>query len=152
MYTVLSSGLREILKNEALSFLSVELRTRPPMRLLFYQLSVTKPRKVRKKVFNWHRFICTRVSRGRDVPGQCGTGQKYFLVPLSLCPGTRAGAKIPGQTPLSRDVFTGKDVVKQEIIGKNSDCPAPHPVPDFDRLSRPVASRGLYSKEYMDRA
>ena len=132
MYTVLSSGLREILKNEALSFLSVELRTRPPMRLLFYQLSVTKPRKVRKKVFNWQRFTCTRVSRGRDVPGQCGTGQKYFLVPLSLCPGTRAGAKIPGQTPLSRDVpgqnhfpkrnqktgkgrsKTGKDVLKQE--------------------------------------
>jgi hypothetical protein len=23
---------------------------------------------------------------------------------VSLCPGTRAGAKIPGQTPLSRDV------------------------------------------------
>ena len=31
-------------------------------------------------------------------------GQKYFLVLLSLCPETRAGAKIPGQTPLSRDV------------------------------------------------
>ena len=31
-------------------------------------------------------------------------GQKSFPVLLSLCPGTRAGAKILGQTPLSRDV------------------------------------------------
>jgi hypothetical protein len=56
----------------------------------------------------------------RDVPGQ-----KYFLVPLSLCPGTRAEAKIPGQTLLSRDVpgknlfpqtnkKQEKDVLKQE--------------------------------------
>jgi hypothetical protein len=30
--------------------------------------------------------------------------QKYFLVSLSFCPGTRAGAKILGQTPLSWDV------------------------------------------------
>ena len=73
---------------------------------------------------------------GRDVPGQ-----KYFLVLLSLCPGTRPGAKIPGQTPLSRDVLgqnhfppkkkpgkryskTGTDVLKQEIIGKNSVGPS----------------------------
>ena len=27
---------------------------------------------------------------------------KKILVPLSLCPGTRAGAKIPGQTPLTK--------------------------------------------------
>ena len=33
-------------------------------------------------------------------------GQKYFLVPLSLCPGTRAGAKIMGQTTLSLDPRT----------------------------------------------
>ena len=32
--------------------------------------------------------------------------QKYFLVSLSFCPGTRAGAKIPGQTLLSRDKIT----------------------------------------------
>ena len=31
-------------------------------------------------------------------------GQKKILVPVSLCPGTRAGANVPGQTPLSRDV------------------------------------------------
>ena len=31
-------------------------------------------------------------------------GQKKNLVPVSLCPGTRAGANVPGQTPLSRDV------------------------------------------------
>ena len=31
--------------------------------------------------------------------------QKYFLVLLSLCPGTRAPAKILGQTPLFRVVL-----------------------------------------------
>ena len=36
---------------------------------------------------------------GRDVPGQ-----KNVLVPVSLCPRTRAGANVPGQNPLSRDV------------------------------------------------
>ena len=30
-------------------------------------------------------------------------GQKEILVPVSFCPGTRAGSKIPGQTPLSWD-------------------------------------------------
>ena len=64
--------------------------------------------------------LCTRVSAGRDVPGQ-----KHFLVPVSLCPGTRAGANVLGQTPLSRDVLgqnhlplrsknRKKDVLKQE--------------------------------------
>jgi hypothetical protein len=34
---------------------------------------------------------------------------------VSLCPGTRAGAKIPGQTPLSRDKITfPKEYKKQE--------------------------------------
>ena len=28
--------------------------------------------------------------------------KKKILVPVSLCPGTRAGANVPGQTPLSR--------------------------------------------------
>ena len=50
--------------------------------------------------------VSTRVSKGRGVPGQTGTGRpvvplsrdkKFLPVPLSLCPGTRAGAKIPGQ-------------------------------------------------------
>jgi hypothetical protein len=40
------------------------------------------------------------MSRCPFVPGK----KKYFLVLLFLCPGTRAGAKIPGQTPLSWDV------------------------------------------------
>ena len=49
----------------------------------------------------------------RDVPGQTGTGhpvvplsrdKKVLPVPLSLCPRTRAGANVPGQTPLSRPV------------------------------------------------
>ena len=39
-------------------------------------------------------------------------GQKYFLVPLSLCTGTRAGAKIPGQ---KKNVLKQeKDVLKQK--------------------------------------
>ena len=39
-------------------------------------------------------------------PSRCPfvPGQKKILVLLSLCPGTRAAAKIPGQTPLSREV------------------------------------------------
>ena len=48
------------------------------------------------------------VSKGRDILGQSGChfvpGQKYFLVPLSLYPGTRARTKILGQAPLFRDV------------------------------------------------
>ena len=48
----------------------------------------------------------------RDVPGQTGMGRPvvplsgtiFFLVLVSLCPGTRAGANAPGQTPLSRPV------------------------------------------------
>ena len=39
------------------------------------------------------------VSKGRDVPGQ-----KIFLGLVSRCPGTRAGANVPEQTPLSRPV------------------------------------------------
>ena len=94
-------------------------------------------------------------------------GQKYFLVPVSLCPRTRAGAKIPGQTPLSLDAQgqnyfppkkqktgkgrsktgkghseTGKDVLKQEIIGKNSDCPGPSRVPSRILIGCPGSSRG----------
>ena len=58
-------------------------------------------------------FLRDRTSCGTslDNPGRD--------VPLSLCPGTKAGAKIPGQTPLSRDIpgqdhFPKKDVLKQE--------------------------------------
>ena len=47
-----------------------------------------------------------RVSKELDIPRQ-----KYFHVLLSLCPGTRAEAKIPGQTPLSRDV-PGQNALK----------------------------------------
>ena len=66
--------------------------------------------------------MMTRVSTGRDVPGQTGTnrdgtsrcpfvpGQKNFLVPVSLCPGTRAGANVPGQTLLSRPVPEQNDL------------------------------------------
>jgi hypothetical protein len=42
----------------------------------------------------------------RDGKSRCPfvLGQKSFLVPVSLCPWTRARANVPGQTPLSRDV------------------------------------------------
>ena len=49
----------------------------------------------------------------RNVPGQTRMGRPVVPlswdkprcdVPLSLCPGTRAGAKILGQTPLFQDV------------------------------------------------
>jgi hypothetical protein len=48
----------------------------------------------------------TSVFTGRDVPGQTGTGRPavplsrdkdIFLVPVSLCPGTRAGVNVPGR-------------------------------------------------------
>jgi hypothetical protein len=83
--------------------------------------------------YNFNRpTVHGRVSKGwdvpQDVPGQSGMGrpivpgEKYFLVLLSLCPGTWAGAKIPGQIPLSRDVpeqnhfpkKQEKDILKQE--------------------------------------
>ena len=38
---------------------------------------------------------------------------KKNLVPVSLCPWTRAGAKILGQTPLSRDV-PGQNELKKK--------------------------------------
>ena len=43
----------------------------------------------------------------------CAPGQKSFLVPLSLCPGTRAAAKIPGQAFLSRDIPRDKMALYQ---------------------------------------
>jgi hypothetical protein len=48
-------------------------------------------------------LVHTSVSTGRDVPLDV-PGQRNFLVPVSLCPGTRAGANVLGQIPLSRDV------------------------------------------------
>ena len=43
---------------------------------------------------NWYWYVPDRVSNGTGLD-----------VPVSLCPGIRAGAKILGQTPLSRDVL-----------------------------------------------
>ena len=79
-----------------------------------------------KEFFEERITVGTRVSTGRDIPGQTGTGrpvvplswdkknslsrcpfvpgQKKFLVPVSRCPGTRAGANVPGQIPLSRPI------------------------------------------------
>ena len=70
-----------------------------------------------------------KVSLSRD--------KNKFLVPLSLCPGTRAAAKILGQTPLSRDV-PGKNHFlppqKKPKTGKGRS--------KTDWLSRPVMSHG----------
>ncbi len=52
----------------------------------------------------WQDFELVPLSR--DVPGQTGTGspavplsqaKAVFLVPVSLCPGTRAWSNVPGQ-------------------------------------------------------
>jgi hypothetical protein len=47
-----------------------------------------------------------RVAFPRNGTSRCPfvLGKINFLVPVYLCPGTRAGAKILGQTPLSWDV------------------------------------------------
>jgi hypothetical protein len=75
---------------------------------------------------NTTKKICTlfKLAFPRDGTSRCPfvPRQRNFLVPVSLCPGTRAVAKIPGQTPLSRDKITfpkeqkkqEKDVPKQE--------------------------------------
>ena len=53
--------------------------------------------------FKVHLMGKEKGSVGGHLEGPVG-GQRNFLVPMSLCPGTRARTKIPGQTPLSRDV------------------------------------------------
>ena len=69
--------------------------------------------------------VCTSVSTGRPGTNRDGMsrcpfvpGQRNFLVPVSLCPGTRAGAKIPGQTLLSRDVTFPKKQKKEKRRSK----------------------------------
>ena len=51
-------------------------------------------------------FVDFMVAFPRDGKSRCPfvPGQRNFLVPVSLCPGTRAGENVPGQCPLSRDV------------------------------------------------
>ena len=51
------------------------------------------------------KFPCLAVPLTRD--------KKVLPVPLSLCPGTRADAKIPGQTLLSRDKTRAKKSQKK---------------------------------------
>ena len=90
--------------------------------------------------------------------------KKSFLVTLSLCPGTEAAA---AKIPRRHYLVVKKNVRKSEKLAifyfffkncifacqnpvrpascpgfwqKNSDCPIPRPVPDFDRLSWPVLS------------
>jgi hypothetical protein len=67
----------------------------------------------------------------RDGTSRCPfvPGQRNFLVPVSLCPGTRAEANVPGQTPLSRDVpgqnHLPKKAKKQEkvVVKQEKDVP-----------------------------
>ena len=49
----------------------------------------------------YSKYVRIRVSTGRPVPVCPFVGKKKSLF---QCPGTRAGANVPGQTPLSRDV------------------------------------------------
>ena len=60
--------------------------------------------------------------------GQTGTGRPavplsrdkdIFLVPVSLCPGTRARVNVPGQTPLSRDVPGQNQLLFCTLIADN---------------------------------
>ena len=51
--------------------------------------------------------VSISVSKGResrDKPGRDVPGQKKILIPVSLCPGTRAGANVPRQNLLSQTV------------------------------------------------
>jgi hypothetical protein len=57
--------------------------------------------------------LTTRVS---NLTGQ--SREKKIFVPLSLCPGTRAGAKIPGQTPLFQAVPGTKSLPECPKINK----------------------------------
>ena len=70
----------------------------------------------------WIRRLHIRVSKGRDVPGQTRTvrpvvplsrDKKIFLSQCPFCPWTRAGANVPGQTPLSWDVLGQNDFPKR---------------------------------------
>ena len=68
---------------------------------------------------------CTRVSKGRDVPrdvpGQSGTGRPVV--------------------PLSRDKKVS--LSRRPFVTRTKKISLSRPVPDFDRLSQPVPSRGI---------
>ena len=55
---------------------------------------------------------CPFVPGQKKFPVPLSRDKKVLPVPLSLCSGTRAGAKIPGQTFLSRDVLEQKNEKK----------------------------------------
>ena len=77
------------------------------------------------------KIDCSELAFPRDGKSHCPfvPGQRNFLVPVSLCPGTRAGANVPGQTPLSRDVpgqnHLPKKAKKQEkvVVKQEKDVP-----------------------------
>ena len=60
----------------------------------------------------------------RDGTSRCPfvPGQKKILVPVSLCPGTRAGANVPGQSPLSRPV-PGQNNLPKRTKKQEKDVP-----------------------------
>ena len=66
----------------------------------------------------WFLSICDK-NQGLDLKSVSSSGK--FLVPMSLCLRARAGAKIPGQIPLSRDV-PGQNILK---ISKKKDTRFP---------------------------
>ena len=68
-----------------------------------------------------HKFI---LGFPRDGTSRCPfvPGQKKILVPVSLCPGTRAGANVPGQTPLSRPV-PGQNNLPKRTKKQEKDVP-----------------------------
>ena len=65
-----------------------------------------------------------RPGTNRDGTSRCPfvPGQKKILVPVSLCPGTRAGANVPGQTPLSRPV-PGQNNLPKRTKKQEKDVP-----------------------------
>jgi hypothetical protein len=48
-------------------------------------------------------------------------GQKHFLVPLSLCTGTRAGAKIPGQKKKRSKTGKGRSKTEEVVLKQKKD-------------------------------
>ena len=75
----------------------------PWLRLNYH---TSKMRGHRQQCFQGTGRPAGRPGTNRDGTSRCPfvPGQKKILVPVSRCPGTRAGANVPGQTPLSRPV------------------------------------------------
>ena len=83
----------------------------------------------------------------RDGTSRCPfvLGQKKILVPVSLCPGTRAEANVPGQTSLSRDVpgqnHLPKKAKKQEKVVVKQEKKIPKQEKDVPKQEKEVAKQ-----------